>query len=77
MPSKTDALISAITKLIRSGEYAPGDKLPSGREMCERYDVSMMVVRMAVERLRAAGLVTTTPGSGIYVADPLPPDRPE
>jgi DNA-binding GntR family transcriptional regulator len=77
MPSKTQALINIITSRIRSGEFPPGAKLPSGRELCEQYDVSMMVVRTAVERLRAARLITTAPGSGYYVADPLPPDRPE
>jgi DNA-binding GntR family transcriptional regulator len=75
MPSKTQGLIEAITARIRAGEFGPGDKLPSGRELCEEYGVSMMVVRMAVERLRAAHLIVSAPGSGYYVSGG-PSDQP-
>jgi DNA-binding GntR family transcriptional regulator len=33
-------------------------------------------VRDAMRLLREAGLVVTVPGSGTYVADPLPGERP-
>lgn len=69
VPSKTQRLIDDISAQIRSGVLKPGDKLPSGREMRDQYGVSQMTVRMAIERLKAAGLVTTTPGAGAYVAD--------
>lgn len=72
MPSKIDTVIAAVQSQIRSGDLVPGDKLPSAREMRAQYDVSQMTIRIAVERLRADGWVTTTPGSGVYVA-PHPP----
>ena len=75
MPSKTETVILDITAKISSGVLRPGDKLPSGREMREHYGVSQMTVRMAIERLKAAGLVTTTPGAGAFVAD-RPSGRP-
>ena len=74
MPSKTETVILDITAKISSGVLLPGDKLPSGREMCEFYGVSQMTVRMAIERLKAAGLVTTTPGAGVYVTERGAPD---
>ena len=74
MPSKTQLLMDAITARIRSGEWPPGTKLPAARLLREEYAVSQMTVRMAVERLRAAGWVVTAPGAGWWVAD-SPPHR--
>jgi len=74
MPSKTQKIIDDVTAKIRSGDLRPGDKLPSGAEMRAQYAVSQMTVRMAIERLKAAGLVTTTPGAGVYVTEQRSPD---
>jgi GntR family transcriptional regulator len=67
--TKTDKLMAAIRHRIASGEFGPGDKLPSGTELVAQYDVSRMTVRMAMERLKAAGEVEFIAGSGYYVAD--------
>lgn len=72
MPSKTQLLMDAIKDQIRSGALAPGAKLPSAREMRDEHGVSQMTVRMAVERLKAAGWVTSIPGAGVYVAESPP-----
>jgi len=65
--TKIDAVIDDITEKIRSGTYEPGARLPSAREMRTQYQVSQATIRVAIERLRAAGLVVTAPGSGVYV----------
>lgn len=67
--SKTQKIIDDITSGIRTQKLMPGDRLPSAREMREFYGVSQMTVRIALERLRAAGLVTTIHGVGSWVAD--------
>lgn len=72
--SKTQLLIDALIARIRAGEFPPGSRLPSGRELRAEYAVSQMTVRIAVERLRAAGWVITAPGAGVFVARELPPD---
>jgi len=72
MPTKTQQLIDYVVERIRSGELPPGTKLPAARELRERFDVSQAVVRTAVDRLRAAGWVTTAPGAGWWVADNPP-----
>ncbi len=68
MPTKTQKVIDDITARIQSGELTSGTKLPSAAEMRTQYDVSQMTIRMAIERLKAAGLVVTAPGAGVYVA---------
>ena len=45
-----------------------GDKLPSENEISERYGVSRPVVREALLRLRADGLVTAHQGLGTFVS---------
>jgi GntR family transcriptional regulator len=60
---------------IREGRYAPGDKLPSERDLSERFKVSKVTVRQAVAELRAEGLVTSRAGYGVSVAAPGPPRR--
>lgn len=68
MPTKTQKVIDDIAARIRSGELASGTKLPSAAEMRAQYGVSQMTIRIAVERLKAAGLVVTAPGAGVFVA---------
>ncbi|MEU7754670.1 GntR family transcriptional regulator [Micromonospora sp. NPDC049101] len=54
---------------IKSGELAPGDKLPSTSELCRQHDVSAIVVRQAIKRLKIEGLVEGVGGVGVFVAD--------
>lgn len=68
MPSKTQLLMDALRDRIRGGEFPPGARLPSGAQLRAEYSVSQMTVRMAIERLRADGWVTTSPGAGTFVS---------
>jgi GntR family transcriptional regulator len=52
---------------IASGEYAPGDQIPSRSKLMARYGVASQTVNNAVDALRAEGLVVGLPGSGLYV----------
>lgn len=56
-----------IEEQIRRRAFAPGEKLPTEREMGERFGVSRTVVREALKSLEAVGLVDARQGSGIYV----------
>jgi DNA-binding GntR family transcriptional regulator len=52
---------------IKSGALKTGDKLPSTRELCEHYDVSTTVVRLAIMILKTEGLVVGISGKGVFV----------
>lgn len=52
---------------IVTGEYREGDMLPSENEMSVMFGVSRPVVREALERLRAEGLVASRRGLGSIV----------
>ncbi len=65
-----------------AGALAPGDRLPSSRDLFARLGVSPVTVARAIARLAGEGVVVTRPGSGTFVAartaDPhgaAPPDR--
>jgi GntR family transcriptional regulator len=60
----------ALEQLIASGEMAPGGRVPSERSIAERFGLSRMTARQAVELLVRRGVVYRRPGSGTYVAAP-------
>ena len=72
MTSKTQRLIDYVIDRVRSGEWPPGHKLPPASQLRELHGISQMTVRMAIERLRADGWVTTVPGAGVWVATDPP-----
>ncbi|CUX68537.1 MULTISPECIES: FadR/GntR family transcriptional regulator [Agrobacterium] len=57
----------SLRHAIASGQYGPGDRLPSEIEMTETHGVSRTVVREAVTALRCDGLVEVRQGAGIFV----------
>ena len=54
---------------IRAGSLAPGDQLKSARVLAEQYKVAQMTVWQAIRILRAEGLVVSSKGRGVFVAD--------
>lgn len=70
--SLTEGLVENVTARIRSGALPPGSRLPTEPEMTAEFGVSRTVVREAISRLQAAGLVETRHGIGTFVLDPPP-----
>jgi GntR family transcriptional repressor for pyruvate dehydrogenase complex len=64
-----EQVASALRKQIVAGELKVGQRLPTEREIAERYCVSRNVVREAIRALTNDGLVIVRQGSGTYVAD--------
>ena len=56
-----------IRSKIDSGEYRPGDQLPSERELVSAYEVSRPTIRDAVGLLRTEGVVVAEHGRGVFV----------
>lgn len=63
-----DQLYGQIFEQIVAGNLNVGDKLPSENEISERFGVSRPVVREALLRLRADGLITAHQGLGTFVS---------
>ena len=63
-----DQVYGQIFEQIVSGGLNVGDKLPSENEISERFGVSRPVVREALLRLRADGLITAHQGLGTFVS---------
>jgi GntR family transcriptional regulator, hexuronate regulon transcriptional repressor len=56
-----------IMASIRSGDYKPGARLPSERDLAASFKVSRPTIREAMIALEIRGLVEARHGSGIYV----------
>lgn len=65
----------SLRQRIRDGTYPPGTKLPSRSQLRHQHGVSDIVIGAAMRILKQEQLVETLAGVGVYVADPLPPER--
>jgi DNA-binding LacI/PurR family transcriptional regulator len=61
-----------LTWLIASGEFKPGEKLPSVRRLAQQLSINMHTVRSAYQRLEDDGLVQTRHGAGSQVLEFAP-----
>lgn len=62
------AIAETLRTEIRSGAYAPGDRLPSEADLARRFGVNRHTVRHALSVLVAASEVRTRKGAGVFVA---------
>jgi GntR family uxuAB operon transcriptional repressor len=67
--SLSTPLRESILDQLRSGHWRAGDRLPTERELSERFGVSRTTVRKALLDLKQQGLIEQTVGSGTYVAE--------
>lgn len=63
-------IVSALEADIREDRLQSGQKLPTESELMQRFEVSRTVVREAISRLQASGLVETRHGIGTFVMAP-------
>jgi GntR family transcriptional regulator len=59
-----------LQEVIESGQLQPGDRVPSERELTERYSVSRMTARQALAELESLGFIYRVQGKGTFVAVP-------
>ncbi|MCG5262600.1 GntR family transcriptional regulator [Cupriavidus gilardii] len=58
---------SLILQSLQSGEWKPGEMIPSEMELAARYKVSQGTVRKAIDELAAENLVARRQGKGTFV----------
>ncbi|MBE9042969.1 GntR family transcriptional regulator [Pleurocapsales cyanobacterium LEGE 10410] len=68
MPLHVD-ISEQIHQRIINGDYLPGAKLPSERELIAEFQVSRITIRKAIANLVKQGLVVTHQGKGAFVAE--------
>ncbi|GAA3927766.1 GntR family transcriptional regulator [Actinoplanes auranticolor] len=66
-------LMHQVRQAVRMGRLAPGDQLPTAREVAERTGINPNTVLKAYRELEVAGLVEARQGSGTYVRAHLKP----
>src|SRR5258706_1262715 len=62
-----ERVVSELAAEIRHGTLRPGDRLPTESAAARRFSVSRTVVREALSRLQASGLVETRHAVGTFV----------
>jgi DNA-binding FadR family transcriptional regulator len=68
-PTLTDEVARMLSENIKSGNYRPGERLPTETELCKSYGVSRPVLREAISQLKFEGLVVPQQGRGVFVSD--------
>jgi GntR family transcriptional repressor for pyruvate dehydrogenase complex len=71
----SDRIVEAIREDIEAGRVRQGDRLPTEADLTTAFNVSRTVIREAISRLQAEGMVVARRGSGVYVATPLEVSR--
>src|SRR5882762_2867916 len=65
-------LRQAIRDRVTSGEWRPGDQIPTIRELGESYGVSRITVVQALDELSREGLLVRWQGKGVFVGHTKP-----
>jgi GntR family transcriptional regulator, transcriptional repressor for pyruvate dehydrogenase complex len=58
-----------LRQMILSGQFGPGQLLPSQKELASRFGVGVSTVREAIQTLMAVGLLHSHPGKGTWVGE--------
>ncbi len=69
-PSLSQRVVDGISERIADGALKPGDRVPPEPVLMQEFGVSRSVVREAISRLQAGGLLRTQQGVGSFVLAP-------
>lgn len=59
---------------VAQGALSPGDRLPSARELMDRFNVSNQTAQNAVKLLQSEGLAEGVPGRGTFLVETIDPE---
>src|ERR1700744_2763017 len=60
-----------MRQAILNRSIAPGERMPSSRDLAEQLSISRTVVLAAYDQLSAEGFITGRSGSGTYVSEDM------
>lgn len=69
---KYEAVAQDLADKIQAGTYQPNEKLPTTPELCEKYEVSKITIKKAMDLLEQRGLIARRRGSGTYIKGLVP-----
>jgi DNA-binding transcriptional regulator YhcF (GntR family)/AcrR family transcriptional regulator len=69
-------IVAELRQRIEAGELAPGERVPSTREITRQWGVAMATATKVLTELRQQGLVRAVPGVGTVVDTGSQPPRP-
>ena len=69
-PARYLSIAHTIRERIAAGDYTPGRRIPSIRQLAEDFGCNKLTVQRAFETLKAEGLIENRVGSGSYVRFP-------
>jgi GntR family frlABCD operon transcriptional regulator len=65
-----EQMMQHLRVAIRTGQYVPGQRLPSDSELCQQFGVSRITSRRAVQELVNEGILERKQGKGTFVSYP-------
>lgn len=71
-PSQSQRVVDGLLERIQHRHLVPGARIPTEPELMKEFGVSRSVVREAVSRLQANGVLRTRQGVGSFVLSPRP-----
>lgn len=66
-PTPRTAIADDLRSAIATGALAPGDRLPTEKDLAEQYQLNRTTVRRALDELRREGLIVSSQGRGYFV----------
>ncbi|WP_134679039.1 FadR/GntR family transcriptional regulator [Paracoccus ravus] len=62
-----DLVFERMLRSIKSGAFAPDERLPTEHDLAAEFEVSRPIIREALQRLREQGLIYSRRGAGSFV----------
>ena len=70
-----EQITNNLRRLIASGGIAPGERLPSVRELATRLTINPNTIQRAYRQLEQEGYIVSLPGKGCFAAEGSAPGR--
>lgn len=65
----TQNVADNLIRMIRNENYTPGMKLPTEKELCERFNVGRNTIREALRILASKNVIVVRQGSGSFICE--------